>query len=56
MKRKIELNIAWIVWNLLTNLNEKIRRRYERELRDIAMNADDDLLFFKKRSHDLIPF
>ena len=55
MKRKIEINVAWVIWNLLADLKEKIRRRYEEEFLDAVLN-NDDLLFFKERSQDVIPF
>jgi hypothetical protein len=55
MKRKIEINIAWVIWNLLADLNDKIRLHYEEEFLDAIQN-DEDLLFFKERFQDVIPF
>ena len=56
MRRRIRINLAWTVWNLLTDLNDKIRRRYEKDFLEAALKNDKDLLFFKKRLQHLIPF
>jgi len=56
MKRKIEINIAWTVWNLLENLNVKVWKHYEKDILEIILKKNDDLIFFKKRSEELIPF
>jgi len=55
MKRKIRINVVWAVCNLLTDLNNTIRKRYEEDFLELARN-EEDLLFFKERSQDLIPF
>lgn len=54
MKRKVRINIAWALWNLFTNLGDKIWRQYEKDFLGSIMK--EDLLFFKKRSQDVIPF
>lgn len=56
MKRKIQINIAWTLWNLLTNLSDKIRKHYEEDFIDIILAEDEQLMFFKDRSYDFIPF
>jgi len=56
MKRKIEINVAWAAWHLLTDLNDKIWRHYENDFLDIILKEDDDLMFFKERSDEFIPF
>ena len=55
MKRKIRINIAWALWILLTDCGDKIWRQYEKDFIDIIME-EDDLMFFKERSQDVIPF
>jgi hypothetical protein len=56
MRRRIRINLAWTVWNLLTDLNDKIRRHYEKDFLEAALKNDKELLFFKKRLQYLIPF
>ena len=56
MKKKIQINIAWTVWNLLANVNDKIWGHYENDFIDIILADDDELMFFKDRSEEFIPF
>ena len=56
MKRKMKINIDRAVWHLLTDFGDKIWRRYEKDFLDIILEEDEDLLFFKERSQDVIPF
>ena len=55
MKKQIEINIAWTVWNLLDNLQDKIWDQYEKDFLEIIM-SEDEMMFFKQRADDFIPF
>ena len=55
MKRKIKINMAWIVWNLLDNLKDKIWKQYEKDFLGIIL-SEDEMMFFKQRADDFIPF
>lgn len=55
MKKEIEINMAWTVWNLLENLKDKIWEQYEKDFLEIIM-SEDEMTFFKQRADDFIPF
>ncbi len=55
MKKEIEINMAWTLWNLLENLKDKIWDQYEKDFLDIIM-SEDEMRFFKERSDEFIPF
>lgn len=56
MKKKIEVRIAWKVWNLLVNLNDKIREHYEKDFLDIIIAEIDEELMIEGLQDDFIPF
>lgn len=56
MKKKIEIRIAWAVWNLLMNLNDKIWKHYEKDFLDIIIAEIDKGLILKEPPDDCIPF
>jgi hypothetical protein len=59
MKEPQEITIAWVIWNLLSHLNDRLWDRYEKQFLELTGNPEElekiDRLIADIREDDL-PF
>ena len=41
MKEPQEIRIAWVIWNLLSHLNDRLWDRYEKEFLELTGNPEE---------------
>ena len=41
MKETQEIRIAWLIWNLLSHLNDRLWDRYENEFLELTANPEE---------------
>jgi hypothetical protein len=41
MKEPQEIRVAWVIWNLLFHLNERLWDRYEKEFLELTENPEE---------------
>ena len=41
MKEPQEIRIAWVIWNLLSHLNDRLWDRYEEEFLELTGNPEE---------------